>query len=218
MDIFEIENDPTTCSRMIGILGGTFDPIHTGHMQVAEQVEQRLALDEIHFLPCAIPVHRDKPRVSDANRVQMIELAIAGHSRFKLNTMELDRGGQSYMVDTLRLIREKNPNDRIVLILGADAFNQFPGWKSPDGILQLAHLVVCRRPGVELDQSIYTKHRVASVEELRDQTQTCILPLEVDENPCSSTHVRQLLLEQNQADRCLPPAVYQFILSKHLYE
>ena len=150
---------------MIGILGGTFDPIHTGHMQVAEQVEQRLALDEIHFLPCAIPVHRDKPRVSDANRVQMIELAIAGHSRFKLNTMELDRGGQSYMVDTLRLIRAQNLKARIVLILGADAFNQLPGWKSPDEILQLAHLVVCRRPGVELDQSIYTNHRVNSVEE-----------------------------------------------------
>jgi len=203
---------------MIGILGGTFDPIHTGHMQVAEQVQSRVSLDEIHFLPCAIPVHRETPWVSDANRVQMIELAIAGNSRFRLNTLELDRGGQSYMVDTLRQIRARNQNDTIILILGTDAFNQFSGWKSPDEILHLAHLVVCKRPGVGLDKSIYANHWVNSARELRDQTQSSILPLEIEENPCSSTHVRKLLLERNQADQCLPPAVYQFIVRNHLYE
>ncbi len=203
---------------MIGILGGTFDPIHTGHMQVAEQVQSLVSLDEIHFLPCAIPVHRDTPRVSDANRVQMIELAIAGNSRFRLNALELDRGGQSYTVDTLRQFKAQNQTDTIILILGADAFNQFSGWKSPREILQLVHLVVCKRPGVELDKSIYAEHWINSAQKLRGQTQSCILPLEIDENPCSSTYVRQLLLERNQADRCIPPAVYQFILRNHLYE
>jgi nicotinate-nucleotide adenylyltransferase len=203
---------------MIGILGGTFDPIHMGHMHVAEQVQSRVLLDEIHFLPCAIPVHRDTPRVSDANRVQMIELAIARNSRFRLNTLELDRGGQSYTVDTLRQIKAQNQTDTIILILGADAFNQFSGWKSPREILQLVHLVVCKRPGVELDKSIYADHWINSAQKLRGQTQSCILALEIDENPCSSTHVRKLLLEQNQADRCLAPAVYQFIVRNHLYE
>lgn len=187
-------------------------------MQVAEQVEQILALDEIHFLPCATPVHRDKPQASDTDRVQMIELAIAGHDCFRLNTLELDRGGQSYMVDTLRQIRAQNPDDAVILILGVDAFNQFPAWKSPDEILQLAHIVVCTRPGVELDQSIYAKQWVNSVEILREGNHSCILPLEIDENSCSSTQVRQLLDQQNRIDRCLPPAVYQFILSNHLYE
>ena len=77
---------------MIGVLGGTFDPIHAGHMHIAEQVESRLPLTELHFLPCATPVHRDIPQVSDAQRVQMIELAIAGISKFKLNHLELERG------------------------------------------------------------------------------------------------------------------------------
>jgi nicotinate-nucleotide adenylyltransferase len=202
---------------MIGILGGTFDPIHMGHVHVAEQVQSRVLLDEIHFLPCAIPVHRDTPRVSDANRVQMIELAIARNSRFRLNTLELDRGGQSYTVDTLRQIKARNQTDTIILILGADAFNQFSGWKSPREILQLVHLVVCKRPGVELDKSIYADHWINSAKKLRGQTQSCILPVEIDENPCSSTHVRKLMLE-NQADRCLAPAVYQFIVRNHLYE
>ena len=204
--------------NMIGIFGGTFDPIHAGHMQIAEQVESSLSLDEIHFLPCAIPVHRDTPKVSDAQRVQMIELAIAGSRKFRLNHLELDRGGKSYMVDTLRKIKEQRKNETIILILGSDAFNQFRGWKSPDEILQLAHIVVCKRPGVELDRSIYANHWVKSLQELKSHAGACILPLEIDENSCSSTHVRKLLLERNQADRCLAPAVYQFILRNHLYE
>lgn len=203
---------------MIGILGGTFDPIHAGHLQIAEKVESSLALNELYFLPCATPVHRDMPQVSDAQRVQMIELAIAGNSKFRLNRLELDRGGQSYMVDTLRQIRAQNQIGTMVLILGADAFNQFHNWKSPDEILKLAHLVVCNRPGVDMDKSIYVNHWVNSVKILENSTTACILPLELDENPCSSSYVRKLLLDRNQADRCLPSAVYQFILRNHLYE
>ena len=203
---------------MIGILGGTFDPIHAGHLQIAEKVESSLALNELYFLPCATPVHRDMPQVSDAQRVQMIELAIAGNSKFSLNRLELDRGGRSYMVDTLRQIRAQNQIATMVLILGADAFNQFRNWKSPDEILRLAHLVVCNRPGVNMDNSIYANHWVNSVKILENSTAACILPLELDENPCSSTYVRRLLLDRNQADRCLPSAVYQFILRNHLYE
>lgn len=203
---------------MIGILGGTFDPIHSGHIEIAEQVETKLALSEVHLLPCAIPVHRDMPQVSDAQRVKMIELAITGKSKFRLNRLELERGGHSYMVETLRQVREQNPFHSIILILGADAFNQFPGWNSPDEILQLAHLVVCKRPGVEMDKSIYANHWVNSAEILESHTEACILPLEIKQNPCSSTCVKKLLLERNQADRCLAPAVYQFILRNHLYE
>ena len=203
---------------MIGILGGTFDPIHAGHLQIAEKVESSLALNELYFLPCATPVHRDMPQVSDAQRVQMIELAIAGNSKFRLNRLELDRGGRSYMVDTLRQIRAQNQIATMVLILGADAFNQFRNWESPDEILRLAHLVVCNRPGVDMDKSIYANHWVNSVKILESSAAACILPLELDENSCSSSYVRKLLLDRNQADRCLPSAVYQFILRNHLYE
>jgi nicotinate-nucleotide adenylyltransferase len=203
---------------MIGILGGTFDPIHLGHLHVAEQVQSIIGLDEVHFLPCAVPVHRHLPQVSDANRVKMIELAIAGNDNFRLNTLELDRGGKSYMVDTLRQIRSQNQFHRIILILGIDAFNQFPGWKAPDEILQLAHLVVCRRPGIEMDRSIYANHWENSVQSLKNRTHACILPLEIEESPCSSTQVRQILSQPDKTAECLTPAVFKFIMSNHLYE
>jgi len=203
---------------MIGILGGTFDPIHMGHMQVAEQLQLRLALDEVHFLPCAIPVHRDIPQASDANRIRMIELAIAGNNQFRLNTLELDRGGPSYMVDTLKQIRAQKLTNSICLILGVDAFNRFQSWKSTDEILQLCHLVVYPRPGIALDRSIYCQHWVDSEQMLRDNTRACILPMEIKTNSCSSTSVRNQLLEQRQASPCLSPAVFKFIKSNHLYE
>jgi nicotinate-nucleotide adenylyltransferase len=148
----------------------------------------------------------------------MIELAIAPNSKYRLNTLEIERGGHSFMIDSLRQIRTQFQSDTIILILGADAFNQFPSWKSPGEILGLVHLVVCRRPGVELDRSIYADHWVNSRQMLESQCNACILPLEIEENPCSSTLVRELLSQKNQASRCLPAAVYQFIESNHLYE
>ncbi|MFA9420257.1 MAG: nicotinate (nicotinamide) nucleotide adenylyltransferase, partial [Gammaproteobacteria bacterium] len=157
--------------KTIGILGGTFDPIHKGHLQIAEQVLSQLGLDEIHFMPCANPVHRDMPRANNADRLQMIKLAIAGHPGFRLNTLELDRGGQSYMIDTLRQICDQGQFDRIYLVLGADAFNIFHGWKSPHEILALANLVICRRPGIEFNWSNYSNLRVDSIQALKCQVQ-----------------------------------------------
>lgn len=203
---------------MIGIFGGTFDPIHLGHVQVAEQVQSSLSLREVHFLPCATPVHRNLPMASAKNRLRMIELAIAENSDFRVSTLELDRGGNSYMVDTLRQIKAQNPNDTIILILGADAFNQILSWREPDQILQLAHLVVCRRPGVELDKSIFKNHWVSLEQFLENQSQACIFPLEINENPCSSTLARELLLDRHQKNTCLTPTVHQFIVRNHLYE
>jgi nicotinate-nucleotide adenylyltransferase len=206
--------------KTIGILGGTFDPVHSGHIRIAEQVQSQLVLDEVHFLPCANPVHRDLPQASDTDRVAMIELAIAGHPEFRLNTLELDRGGESYTIDSLRQIRAQSQLDRIFLILGVDAFNLFQSWKSPLEILQIVNLVVCRRPGIELDQSFYAGHRVDSIAVLGDRKSGCILALDIDENTCSSSHVKQQLLagDHTQAASCLPETVLNFIVRNHLYE
>ena len=206
--------------KTIGILGGTFDPVHKGHLQIAEQVLSLLDLDEVHFLPCANPVHRDLPQASNAARLQMINLAIAAHTAFRLNTLELDRGGQSYMIDSLRQFRHQGQFERIYLILGADAFNDFQSWKSPNEILHLVNLVVCRRPGIELDRSNYFGRLVDTVQALKSKAHGSILALDIDENPCSSSRIKQQL--QNGASTqtldCLPEAVHQFIKSNHLYE
>lgn len=202
---------------MIGILGGTFDPIHNGHLHVAQQVLDRVALEQVHFLPCAIPAHRGVPRESAVDRLRMIELAIDHHGKFALNTLELDRGGQSYMVDTLREIRQGNPRQTHCLILGADAFNRLETWKSPSEVLQLAHLLVCQRPEIELDRAIFPDRWVESIAMLGQSAEGSILPLEIEQNPCSSTGVRDMLAAQDSEIQCLPPAVFEYIQQRQLY-
>ncbi|MDH3859545.1 MAG: nicotinate-nicotinamide nucleotide adenylyltransferase, partial [Gammaproteobacteria bacterium] len=120
---------------MIGILGGTFDPVHEGHFHIAMQVLNRLGLEQVQFVPCALPVHRDEPHASASERCAMIELMIADEVAFVLNTLELDRGGLSFMIDSLREIRVET-GSTLVLVLGADAFNDFASWKAPHEILQ----------------------------------------------------------------------------------
>ena len=202
---------------MIGIFGGTFDPIHNGHLHVAQQVLDRIGLDQVQFLPCAIPVHRGVPRESAVHRMQMIELAIRDCKEYELNTLELDRGGHSYMADTLGEIRNKYPGVTINLILGADAFNQLERWKSPQQVLRLAHLLVCQRPEFVLERDIFSNRWIDSIEMLHQSNEGCILPLAIDENPCSSTRVRDRLKAQEAEIQCLPAAVFEYIQDHHLY-
>lgn len=203
---------------MIGIFGGTFDPPHRGHIRLAEQALERLSLDEVQFLPCANPVHRSQPMASASDRLQMLELAIGSRSEFRVNTIELDRGGPSYMVDSLWQIRADNQHASLCLMLGVDAFNAIQSWKSPDEILKLANLVVCRRPGIDLDESIYSAHHFSSQAVLQSDQSGCILPLNIEENPCSSTQVRALLAKSEFAGNCLASTVIDYIYQHHLYE
>lgn len=205
---------------MIGIFGGTFNPIHKGHIQLAKQALERLALDEVHFLPCANPVHRGAPQVSSSDRLNMIKLAIAADDRFVANTLELDRGGASFMVDTLREVREKNPNESIGLMLGADAFNGILSWKQSTKILDLAHLIVCQRPNIKLNRDIFIDHWAQSVGSLRREKFGYVLPLAIKQSSCSSTEIREQLSvsESESVISCLPTAVFEYIVNNHLYE
>ena len=201
---------------MLGILGGTFDPIHIGHLHIAEQVDAQLRPRQVHFMPCAIPVHRATPRVSAQHRCAMIELALCGHDSFILNRLELEREGPSYSVDSLRELRRQH-DDRLLLVLGADAFNGFAGWKSPDEILRLAHLVVCWRPGHDIDANLYREHHVRSAQELCGREAGAILPLQMDACECSSSSVREALRQGETPRRCLSPAVADYIDEHNLY-
>ena len=146
----------------------------------------------------------------------MIELAIEGDSNLVLNTIELDRGGPSYSVDSLREIG-RGTNEPMVLVLGADAFNGFAGWKSPEEILQLANLAVCYRPGIEVVQELYAERRVSSSAELCDHRAGGILLLEVDAPDCSSSAVRAALLARQPVSGLLTPAVADYIDQHNLY-
>ncbi len=130
----------------IGILGGTFDPIHLGHLRAAEEVRDAEHLDEMRLVPAALPPHKERP-VAAEHRLRMVELAVAGVPGFRVSRLELERPGPSYSVDTLRAVRaEIGEATRLVFVLGYDAFRDFHGWKENAAIFALCDVVVVTRP------------------------------------------------------------------------
>ena len=132
----------------VGIFGGTFNPIHLGHLRAAEEVREAEALDEMRFVPAALPPHKEAGAlVSAAHRLRMVECAITGVPGFRAAPLELERAGASYSVDTLRVVRgELGPTGRLVFVLGRDAFRDFHTWREPEAIFALCDVVVVSRP------------------------------------------------------------------------
>lgn len=135
-------------AQRIGILGGTFDPIHVAHLRVAEEAREALDLDRVLFLPAASPPHKKRSTITAAaHRLAMVRLAIAANAAFRVSTLELERPGHSYSVDTLRLLRQQMPAaTRIILLLGLDQFHEIGTWKEYRQLFTLADLAVLSRP------------------------------------------------------------------------
>ncbi len=133
---------------MIGVFGGTFDPVHNGHLRTALDVFEALGLDELRFIPLGQAVHREQPLTSAETRLALLRAAIEHQPGFLVDERELRRDRPSYTVDTLESLREElGPKRPLCLLLGRDAFNAFHTWRQPERILELAHLVVMDRPG-----------------------------------------------------------------------
>jgi nicotinate-nucleotide adenylyltransferase len=141
------------CMRVIGILGGTFDPIHYGHLRTALELLERLPLSEIRFIPCARPPHRAAPATPGALRLRMVQAAIRGQPGFVADARELDRPGPSYTIDTLENLRADFPASTLCLVLGMDAFLGLPRWHRWLELFDLAHIVVAHRPGWRVPDS-----------------------------------------------------------------
>ncbi len=137
-------------TQLIGVFGGTFDPVHYGHLRPALDIMQQVGLSQIRFVPNRLPPHRAPPKLSDKQRVELVQLAIANTSGFILDIRELQREGPSYMVDTLQSLKNDFPEANICLILGVDAFNGLPQWHRWQAILELSHIIVTTRPGIKL--------------------------------------------------------------------
>lgn len=136
----------------LGILGGTFNPPHTGHLLLAECARVECALDAVLFIPAYLsPFKKEQPAVGAEIRAEMVELAVSDNRHFQVSLSEVRRRDVSYTVDTLRELREQRPQDSLVLILGADAFKDFPLWMHPEQVVQLARIAVAIRPGFALD-------------------------------------------------------------------
>ena len=142
-----------TLVRRLGILGGTFDPIHHGHLLAAEEARHQLDLDRVLFVPAGVPPHKPARPISPArHRVRMVELAIAGRSHFALSRVDVDRPDPCYTVDTLELLRaEWGPGPRFFFIEGADSLADIAGWYQPRRLIELCELAVVGRPGFEID-------------------------------------------------------------------
>ena len=130
----------------IGIYGGSFNPVHLGHLIAAECCREQAQLDRVLFMPAATPPHKQGQLLADAaDRVAMLTLAVGGHEAFAVSTIEVDRGGVSYTVDTLAVLAERHPHDTLVLVLGPDALAQLPTWREPRTIADRCELVAVER-------------------------------------------------------------------------
>ncbi len=146
-----------------GIFGGSFDPVHHGHLIVAARAAEALGLETVLLVPCGIqPLKGQPPVASGEHRAAMVRLAIAGDPCFALDTGELERPGPSFTVDTLRTLRGRWPDERLILILGADAAAQLPRWRAADEVTRLADIAVLRRPGAADVTAAFVKHQVAA--------------------------------------------------------
>jgi nicotinate-nucleotide adenylyltransferase len=199
----------------IGVFGGTFDPIHLGHLILAEQCREQGELDQVWFIPAARPPHKlDRELTPFAQRVEMLNLAIAGNSAFKVEEIERDRPGPSYTADTLDGLRRQYPREDWRLLIGSDTLMDLPNWHEPARVIQQASLLVMVRTG----------HPVPTEQALRtvfSETQLPTLRLRVVQAPqidISSRDLRRRASERRSLRYQVPRAVGCYISNKNLYQ
>lgn len=197
----------------IGILGGTFDPVHVGHLVAAQAVRETLELDRILLIPSGTPPHKEEDSVTPASlRLRMVRAAVAGDSRFEVADLELRREGPSYTVDTLRALREAYPANAYFLIMGADQWGGFGGWRDPLAISSLATLVVMTRNGEDPD----------SVDPgLPPDSTGCnrvsVCPVAVPRIDLSSSQIRRRTREGKSVRYMVPESVHRILEASRLY-
>lgn len=194
----------------IAILGGTFDPIHMGHLIIGEQAYNSFGLDRIIFMPAGIPPHKDFQNVTGSrHRLEMVKLAIKDNSHFTFSDWELKKQGKSYTAETLRNIQSSNSEEEIYLIIGADSLFDIYNWKEPEYILENANLIVASRPGFPLkDVMIDSRFRPYS------QNIYFLDDLLIN---ISSSHIRDLVQKDKSIRYLVPTEVLTYIKDNSLY-
>ncbi len=199
-----------TRPRRIGLLGGTFDPVHIAHLHIAACAKHELALDEVRFIPAGSPPHKPNQPVTAAPlRLRMLELAIEGVPWFRVDPVDLGEHAPSYTSDLLARIRERHPDDQLWFIIGGDSLRDFPGWHEPERILQLARLAVAERPGSDSARVLQD----ATAVDLAACTDVfSSVPIDL-----SSTVIRRRLKEGQPVDWLVPRPVLEFIEKNDIY-
>lgn len=207
---------------MKGIFGGTFDPVHFGHLRVASEAKERLGLENLRFLPAGTPPHRPAPLAPAEHRLAMLQRALSGHDDLWADDREVRRAGFSYTVDTLREIRLEEGDVPLLLIIGQDAANSLDSWHRWHELFDLAHIVIMRRPdsGHAWSGVLFNEIRPRSTSDpllLQQAPAGLVYSLEITQLAISSTEIRRQFASGESPRFLLPDPVIQYILDHRLY-
>lgn len=197
----------------LGIMGGTFDPIHYGHLVAAETARTEFGLDNVLFIPTGMPPHKVNRPITDSNlRYRMVEMSIKNNSYFKVSRMEIDREGPTYTIDTLRILHSLFPDQELYFITGTDALKELLTWRESEEIIKLAKIIGASRPGYDASEflaKIYKKYPA---------TRNSIAQLEVPALAISSTDIRSRVRKGKSIRYLLPEEVRLLIEKNNLYK
>jgi len=210
---------------MIGVYGGTFDPVHYGHLRPALEILEDFALTQIRFIPCGQPPHRTAPTATAAQRMAMLQCAIAGIDGFVADARELERSGPSYMIDTLRSLQVELPDTQLCLLLGMDAFAAFDTWHDWRGILALCNVLVMHRPEFDPASVIQTPTLKRLLADNLVQARSAfsehypgrLMFYPVTQLDISSTRIREAVKHQRRLHFLLPDSVIDMIETQGIY-
>lgn len=205
------------------IYGGTFDPVHHGHLRLAIEVRDRLGVDTISLVPCHIPPHRDETGATPDQRLELLRLAVAGEPGLQVDDRELRRQGASFTADTLRQLRDElGPDEPLAMVVGTDSFAGFDRWRDWQRIPELAHVVVVRRPGAPVSASgvpgkLLAERRASEPDRLHSRPAGCLLELEPPLLDISATAIRERIADGRSPRYLLPGSVWAEIRRQRLY-
>lgn len=206
------------------VMGGTFDPIHHGHLRSAVDILDYFQFKNLRLIPCYQPVHKDQPSVSAEQRLKMVELGIHADARLSVDEREILREGRSYSIDTLTQLRDElGPEEPLIMVVGMDSFLSLPTWSRWQELLNVAHILVISRPGWEPDfisslESFYKKHRAESAAELQCAPAGKIWMESFTPLAISSSQVRNLCRKKASIAYLVPETIQRFIETHSLYK
>ena len=198
-------------SRALGVFGGTFDPIHLGHLRAAESAREALLLDQVTFVPARQPPHREQPLSSPRDRFAMVALATMGHPQFEVSDLELEREGPSFTVDTVKALRAAHAEDRLVLIVGSDTFPEMGTWKDREVLESCCTIAVVGRPPEDEQPTGTPPHAGAP------SAGAVVNHVNGPQLPISSTAIRRRVREGRSIRYLVPEAVADYIRKRGLY-